>query len=447
MLKENLFKYFVSCVFLIKPTTSSPIVTDFDAFAADAPFIPKSFCLLPPELGYTGEVKFIEDCPSLERYQTVPLPGDFFRKLGTHPVVCCPQHLPNSSICFESDAWCPNYKPPEPVSFELTEDQLEQLANLEDSYNNNYDYENIENIPVVTDPPVLIQEIPTMADKQCNLNGQFTTLPGIGELSQCVPINQCKKILDNTYAPQNQTQPCGFDEDNSLLMICCPDDYVTSNAASMEQAPRFPGRNGKARPVEDKSDQCRKWRANDGCSLDKDLVISQHDPGNGRVISKVLFDFMQGACSKTCGWTGRKGCIDEHERCQEWARKGMCIVNPLFMTHTCRESCGVCGFLSPNNKEDQVVDGLSYSDFTKSNFDCGRYKPLCEINNEDCSKEEETTTKDTLVPESPDADYFDLRTEDDDVFFSIDPDQNPADYFCGATMVTDSGLLLLPLLR
>ena len=114
--------------------------------------------------------------------------------------------------------------------------------------------------------------------------------------------------------------------------------------------------------------QYRKWRAIDGCRLYKDLVISNHDPVNGQVSSKVLFNFMQGAFIKTCGWTGRKGCIDEHARCQEWARKGICIINPLFMTH--RESCGVCGFLSPSNKEDQVVDWLSYSDFSKTTFDC-----------------------------------------------------------------------------
>ena len=132
-------KFLVSFVFLITTSSSSPIVQDFNAADASSPFIPKSFCLLPPELGYTGEVKFIEDCSSLARYQTVPLPGDFYRKLGTHPVVCCPQLLPNSSICFETDAWCPNYKAPEPVSFDY---QLEQLQNYEDSYN---DYD--ENIP------------------------------------------------------------------------------------------------------------------------------------------------------------------------------------------------------------------------------------------------------------------------------------------------------------
>ena len=44
------------------------------------------------------------------------------------------------------------------------------------------------------------------------------------------------------------------------------------------------------------------------------------------------------------------GCHDEHLRCPEWARLGMCVIHGTFMTHTCRESCGVCGFLSPSSK-------------------------------------------------------------------------------------------------
>eukprot|EP00092_Neocalanus_flemingeri_P019183 GFUD01020782.1.p1 GENE.GFUD01020782.1~~GFUD01020782.1.p1 ORF type:complete len:726 (+),score=150.54 GFUD01020782.1:33-2210(+) len=435
MWEDKTWKIVLQAVFLITSGLSSPVITPIDLGDNIDPFIPSNFCLLSPELGYTGEVKFIEDCQSLGRYQTIPLPGDFYRKLGTHPIVCCPQLLPNSSICFESDAWCLNYKQPKPVTF-----SQEEIAQLQQAQTNS----NEEQIPIVTDPTVQVQEIPKMADKECRNNGQFTNLPGIGELSQCVPLNQCGKILDNAFAPQTQVQPCGFDESEEVMMICCPDDYVTE-PESLEQKPRFPARNGRARQAEDKSDQCRKWRNNDGCSLDKDIVISEVDPNNGKVLSKVLYDFMQGACLKSCGWARRKGCVDEHPRCPEWARKGTCIINPFFMTHTCRESCGVCGFLSPNSKEEQVVGGLSYTDFTKQNFDCGRYKPLCEINNEDCeekttSKPEITTLKTTKTNTDPiDADIFDLRELDDsdDVFFSIDPSKSPEDYFCGATMVSD----------
>ena len=144
MLEEKLFKYLFSFIFLLSQSFCSPIVTTIDATAASIQFIPKGFCLLPPEQGYSGEIKFIEDCSSLGRFQMVPLPGNTFQKFGTHPIVCCPQHLSNSAICFESDGWCPNYKPPvyEP----------EDLNKIEDE--NNED----ESIPLVTDPTLKIKE-------------------------------------------------------------------------------------------------------------------------------------------------------------------------------------------------------------------------------------------------------------------------------------------------
>ena len=76
--------------------------------------------------------------------------------------------------------------------------------------------------------------------------------------------------------------------------------------------------------------------------------------------------------------------MDEHPRCEEWARQGLCNLNPYFLAHTCRESCGVCGFLSPFNTEDQEVNGASYSEHEDDNFKCGEFKLLCEINGEDC---------------------------------------------------------------
>ena len=51
-----------------------------------------------------------------------------------------------------------------------------------------------------------------------------------------------------------------------------------------------------------------------------------------------------------------QGCVDEHPRCPEWARAGHCVTYPntKLMAVTCRESCGVCGFLSPFSREEQV---------------------------------------------------------------------------------------------
>jgi len=416
--RQNIFTLLIFFSLCVSSSFCSPIVSVLDPTSEITPFIPAAFCLLPPELDYEGSVKFLEDCESLGRYETLPLPASAYSKLGTHPVVCCPKVLPESAICFESDAWCPNFKPPPKVEVEIPQD---------------YDSDGYEDIPQVNETPFFIQETPKMSDKQCSVNGAYSNVPGFGNLTSCVPINRCGKILDDSYAPQKQVLPCGFDEESSLLMICCPEDLVTS-PVSMTQKPRFP-RNGRARPVDDLSKECRKWKSNGGCSLDKDFVISKQDPLNGKILSKMMFDFMQGACLKSCGWDGRKGCVDEHPRCSEWAKKAQCILNPNFMSHTCRESCGVCGFLSSHSKEEQVVNGRSYTDFSKSNFDCGRFKKLCEINNEDC--EAKIETKKETENEEPDI-LFDLRSEDNsDVFFAADDTKSPDDYFCGATMIND----------
>ena len=48
------------------------------------------------------------------RFSTVPKPlTDEFSAFGVHPVVCCPEPLPDSSICFPSDPWCQTYEAPE----------------------------------------------------------------------------------------------------------------------------------------------------------------------------------------------------------------------------------------------------------------------------------------------------------------------------------------------
>ena len=73
-----------------------------------------------------------------------------------------------------------------------------------------------------------------MSDRNCATqlkqdpnNQTFANIPGIGNLTECVPLNRCPTVLDNPLAPSNQTITCGFDSDSQLLMICCPEDLVT----------------------------------------------------------------------------------------------------------------------------------------------------------------------------------------------------------------------------
>ena len=208
-----------------------------------------------------------------------------------------------------------------------------------------------------------------MSDRSCSVNGTYFNSSDFGSMSECVPLNRCPTILNNPQAPIMETFPCGFDENSQLLMICCPTDLVRA-PINFAQPPLFPTPRGKARTVEDKTGLCGKWRYEGGaCELDRHFSTSgEEDPDIGRVTSREMFDFMQRSCAKTCGWV-ESGCHDEHPRCEDWARRGMCVTSGMFMAHTCRESCGVCGFLAPENKVRQEPSALNSN--KSSSFNLG----------------------------------------------------------------------------
>ena len=85
-----------------------------------------------------------------------------------------------------------------------------------------------------------------------------------------------------------------------------------------------------------------------------------------------------------------------------------------------------------------MVAGNSYSDYKDDNFDCGRYKRLCEITGEECDVETEEADDDDAVDLRRPSRQAPEEEEDDDryVLFSFDPTE-PDEYFCGATIVSD----------
>ena len=128
-------------------------------------------------------------------------------------------------------------------------------------------------------------------------------LPGLGTLSECVTLDACPAILDNSNAPLNQTLPCGFDTERKKMKICCPQDLVKDLVFSqnLAQEPRFPDKSGNAREVQDLTPECKKWKRYGACELDRDYNISSIDTSQ-KVISNEMFDFMLKACPGACGW-------------------------------------------------------------------------------------------------------------------------------------------------
>merc|ERR1719450_1865134 len=283
--------------------------------------LPTQFCLLPPNLGIQGSMKFLKDCDMVEAFENLPKPAEFTDLYGIHPKICCPpKKISREKICFSSDAWCPTYE---------------------------------RKTKTTISPPAS----PTMASSVC---GAANTT--------CVPVTQCPSLMNSPVTPLIVT-PCGFDENAAIMKICCPNNQVEKTVSAV-QPPRYPV-NDQARPCEDKHSMCPTWADNGACKLDRHHLISDYD-NNGFVTSDVMFNFMQTACPQSCGWCQDRGCVDDHSGCIEWAKQGMCFASPFFMGLLCRESCGVCGFLSPDNKENQEVNGKSYSDISKDDFECGK---------------------------------------------------------------------------
>ena len=97
-------------------------------------------------------------------------------------------------------------------------------------------------------------------------------------------------------------------------------------------------------------------------------------------------------------------------------------------------------------QEEQISSGKSYSDFSQSNFDCGRYKLLADINgnvdtdpvsNEDNINE---NVQEFIEEEEQEGDaVLELREDNpvDDDFVFYFTNENKGDYFCGATQIND----------
>merc|ERR1712142_1113601 len=105
------------CLCSIASVTATPIVFPLPSDLLATPFIPKDFCILPPDYGTQGTTTYLEECDSLDQFTTLPKPADNTQKVGTHSLVCCPRKIHKDDfICFPTDAWCPIYQPPPPLN-------------------------------------------------------------------------------------------------------------------------------------------------------------------------------------------------------------------------------------------------------------------------------------------------------------------------------------------
>ncbi|XP_023335892.1 uncharacterized protein LOC111707120 isoform X2 [Eurytemora carolleeae] len=310
--------------------------------------LPPDFCHLPPELDSQGTSKYIQDCESLGRFD-IPIPAPFEQQHGIHPVVCCPRNIDEKEPAMYNK---------EPV-YNDAEDSATEVGALDERQNDfGSDYEDNK---YDEHTEVLLSNVESNCKKDAN--------------SACTPFSRCNLMEELDLNPVTlATSFCSFDEESAELMICCPFKNILETS-KLPQKPRFPV-NNKPRKCEDQTNLCRRWKTNGACALNKKFVTSEVKPHQNFVTNVDMFQFTMKGCMESCNRCGSKGCVDEFPSCPQWARQGYCTKNSFLMGHSCRESCGSCGYLSTLNTEKQVYKGKSYSRISDPDFDCGSFKSL-----------------------------------------------------------------------
>ncbi|XP_023326935.1 trypsin 3A1 [Eurytemora carolleeae] len=165
-----------------------------------------------------------------------------------------------------------------------------------------------------------------------------------------------------------------------------------------------------------------------------------------------MFSFTIKTCLKSCNWCANKGCVDEFASCPQWAKGGYCSSHSFFMTHSCRESCGTCGFLSSLSKEKQVYNKQSYSRISDPDFDCGRYKSFDDLESigvEVARGREGTDFNETEEAKSAKAERVEehlsecrnISMEDDPEKVSFGNVNSDSKIFCSASIIADRWMI------
>ena len=86
----------------------------------------------------------------------------------------------------------------------------------------------------------------------------------------------------------------------------------------------------------------------------------------------------------------------------------------------------------------QEVGDLSYSDYTKDNFDCGRGKLLCEINGEECGAKAGAKEQDQGMEGAERARrQTEAEAEEEEEYSLFRFSADDKSFFCGATIIND----------
>ena len=139
------------------------------------------------------------------------MPAPFEKKLGVHPMVCCPKVVDESSICFPSDPWCPTYEPPE---YSPAPPAAADYPDYEDGLYEDFD-------PVDTDRLAPLEStslgglsftrglIYPKEWNNCGINADGSR--------SCVSLKKCPQLAQSSTAPDDYLRACGFNTSDNQM--------------------------------------------------------------------------------------------------------------------------------------------------------------------------------------------------------------------------------------
>jgi len=92
-------------------------------------------------------------------------------------------------------------------------------------------------------------------------------------------------------------------------------------------------------PCEDGHTRCQEWADRGECKINPNYMLR---------VCRVACKVCSGGGASTSAPdtqppnTGAPSCVNNHERCQEWADRGECKINPKYMLRMCKKACKVC---------------------------------------------------------------------------------------------------------
>jgi hypothetical protein len=153
-------------------------------------------------------------------------------------------------------------------------------------------------------------------------------------------------------------------------------------------------------PCQDSNDSCPIWAQEGECTNNKYYMIEFCPRSCG--VCRPMIKKSSSLQNEEDTTTHRDGsepnphCVDDLKECPEWAGKGECFVNPVFMLANCKYSCWVCVNI-PKDRERGVDEKITAKKIMYSKMNVGTNQLVTRPSNNDSVDDNHKMNRDLLT--------------------------------------------------